>query len=493
MGESRGALYANKTESTLIKSGSGVVYGIVANSHSSGTIELTDGVQSGAVEASGTLTSSGEAAAASHAVSEIVSSGAMVAATHVESEVTASSVVATDTVTIGSITYTAVDTMDEGGSAYDVLIGGSDAKFLDNLKLAINATGLAGKEYGEGTVAHTQVVATTNAATTQRVRGRVPGTSLNAVASTSTGGTLTWADTTLGGGTGNSTAGVTTGAAEIVINTRTYTCVDALSESYGADPVVDQFKRGANEAAMLDNLKTIINLSGTEGTDYATGQTINDDVVAIDNSDTVQNFSARVVGTTPNTYATTTNMANTAWADTTLGGGTGNSNPGVTTTAATLTIGTRTYTYVVELSETSAGADYAVADQILYGANAAAALDNLKLAINASGTPGTLYSTGTTINLDVEATTNAATTQLVVAREAGTGGNSIATTETLANFAWGAATLANGAVETEARTMINTYSFPSGSGQLAFADPIAFSNGLFTTVGGTLDYTVIYR
>ena len=491
MTAARGALYANKTQSTLIQSGKGVVYGIVANSHSSGTIALTDGVQSGAVEASGTLTSSGAMAAASHAVTEITSSGASAEATHVVSTLTADAVVAGNVVVIGAITYTAVAGLVDGGSAYQVNIGTSTAKFLDNLKLAINGTGQIGVNYGDGTVAHTQVVATTNTATTQIVRGRVPGTSLNTVASTGTALRTVWEDTTLGGGTGDSVAGITTAAALIVINTRTYTLVDALSETYGADAIVDQILKGSSEATMLDNLKKAVNASGTEGTHYSTGTVVNADVVAIDNSDTVQDFIAKDVGAVPNTYPTTTTVANLAWADTTLGGGTANSNPGVTTAAATMVIGTRTYTFVVELSETS-GAD-AVADQILHGSAAANALDNMKLAINASGTPGTLYSTGTTINTDVEATTNTDTTQLVVARVAGTAGNAIVTTDTLANFAWGAGTLASGAVETEARVMLNTYTFPSGSGQLDLPTPVAFNNGLFTTVGGTLDYTVLYR
>lgn len=41
--------------------------------------------------------------------------------------------------------------------------------------------------------------------------------------------------------------------------------------------------------------------------------------------------------------------------------------------------------------------------------------------------------------------------------------------------------------------LINTYSFPSGSGVLAFPEPINFTTGLYLTVGGTLDYTVLYN
>ena len=93
------------------------------------------------------------------------------------------------------------------------------------------------------TPAHTQVVAVSSDATTLTVRGRVPGTSLNSVATTETFTNGSWADTTLGGGTGASDAGVTTGAATVTIGAITYTIVDELSETYGADAVAYQVKK----------------------------------------------------------------------------------------------------------------------------------------------------------------------------------------------------------------------------------------------------------
>jgi len=79
------------------------------------------------------------------------------------------------------------------------------------------------------------------------------------------------------------------------------------------------------------------------------------------------------------------------------------------------------------------------------GASAAVSLDNLKAAINASGTPGTEYFAGTEAHPDVIATTNTDTTQVVEAKLPGTAGNSIATTETSTHLSWGAGTLASGA------------------------------------------------
>lgn len=40
--------------------------------------------------------------------------------------------------------------------------------------------------------------------------------------------------------------------------------------------------------------------------------------------------------------------------------------------------------------------------------------------------------------------------------------------------------------------IINTYSFPSGSSVLEFPQPVAFTTGLYATIGGTADVTVIY-
>lgn len=82
---------------------------------------------------------------------------------------------------------------------------------------------------------------------------------------------------------------------------------------------------------------------------------------------------------------------------------------------------------------------------VALGANNAAALQNLYHAINADeGTPGTDYSTATTFNPYVRAYNVAAADLFVSARTPGTAGNAYTTTETGANIAWSAGTLANG-------------------------------------------------
>lgn len=113
----------------------------------------------------------------------------------------------------------------------------------------------------------------------------------------------------------------------------------------------------------------------------------------------------------------------------------------------TVTIGSKVYTFKTTLT--------GAADEVLIGASAAIALDNLKSAINATAGAGTTYGTGTVAHTQVTATTNTDTTQVVQAISYGTVGNAIATTETSAQLSWGAATLANGVDQTPAMVQAN--------------------------------------
>lgn len=355
MNNVRGALFQNITASQAVKIGAGKVYGVTVNSHSSGTMKLTDGVDDTAgAYATGVYTIAG---------------GSLTPAKFPESTLTsdATNVSVDDTVTIGSIVYRFKSTM---LAAYDVKIGADAATTLDNLKAAINASGTPGTEYFAGTLAHPDVVATTNTDTTQKVVSKVIGTANNTKATTETSSHLSWADTTLGGGTGTSVTGVATASSAFVLNGTTY---------------------------------------------YFTNQ----------------------------------------------------------------------------LSETVNGVASAVANEILWVTSDAVALDNMKLAINGTGTEGTDYSTGTDANPYVIATTNTNTAQTVQSITPGTLGNSYTTTATSVHASWGATTLTGGT--NAARLMINTYTFPTGSGIYTFPEPINFVNGLFFTVGGTLDCTVLYN
>lgn len=155
---------------------------------------------------------------------------------------------------------------------------------------------------------------------------------------------------------------------------------------------------------------------------------------------------------------------------------------GVFSNNETVTIGGRVYTFKTALTEARAaqtltgtnvfsngetigiaGVTYrmvtalsspAVPNEVLIGADLAASLDNLKLAINQGSTTyptaadnsgvGSTWSTGTVRHPSVRATTNTNTTQVVDAVTVGTDGNSIGVSESAANASWGAANLAGG-------------------------------------------------
>lgn len=102
----------------------------------------------------------------------------------------------------------------------------------------------------------------------------------------------------------------------------------------------------------------------------------------------------------------------------------------------TVTTGTKTYTFLTVLVN--------VDGNVLIGASASDSLDNLIAAINLGAGSGTLYAAATTANTFVYGTAGAGDTLVAYALDAGTAGNTIATTETAANASWGAATLAGG-------------------------------------------------
>ena len=155
----------------------------------------------------------------------------------------------------------------------------------------------------------------------------------------------------------------------------------------------------------------------------------------------------------------------------------------VFTDGETVTVGARTYTFVTALSSPS------VVDEVVLG-TLAVSLDNLKSAINATAGAGTTYSTGTLVHEQVTATTNTDTAQTVEALSGGTYGNEVATTETGANASFAATTLAGGA---DANTLLNnTMTFASGERNIELFEA-SFSVGLYATIGGTADITIVYN
>jgi hypothetical protein len=131
----------------------------------------------------------------------------------------------------------------------------------------------------------------------------------------------------------------------------------------------------------------------------------------------------------------------------------------------------------------------AQAFDVKIGADAAGSLVNLKKAINGSGISGTDYYAGTTTHNSVIATTITATTLVVQSLLLGTGGNSIATTETSSHLSWGGATLASGTGAT-GKIILNT--FVSVAATPYRLEPMAFTYGLYVDLSTTGDVTVIY-
>lgn len=300
----------NITETGLVIAGQGKVDKIIINSHSSGTLKLIDGFSNG-VAATTALTSSGAMVPADYATNTITSDG--------------TAVTDGDTVTINTTVYTAKTTLSyAGGKAYEVLIGSTadGSAFLANLKKAINGTGTPGTDYGIGTAVNADVVGDTLTGTTLKVWARTLGTAPNTYATTETSSHLSWADTTLGGGTGASDPGVTAAGATFTLDTITYTGVLRLAESIGMASVPYQVLWVTSEAVFLDNIKSAVNRAGTPGTDYSAATPIHPTVYATTNTNTVQTFVAKKIGTGGNSIATTETMANYAFTSTVMASGT---------------------------------------------------------------------------------------------------------------------------------------------------------------------------
>lgn len=242
-------------------------------------------------------------------------------------------------------------------------------------------------------------------------------------------------------------------AGTFVLGAETYSFVSALTEAYASavltsdtvnpadgDTVTvnDQIYRfesspsqandiqvdgGGNADVTLGNLVKAINGTGTEGVEYFAGTLPATDVTAGTVTAHATTVTANTLGVGPNSYAKAETSAHLDW-------------DGV---GAVFT----------------GGVD-AVANEILIGASAAATLDNVKSAVNASAGEGTVYSTGTTANAQATATTNTDTTQLFEAVDAGASGNSVVLTESSTHITVsGSGTLEAGADIGEIETTAN--------------------------------------
>lgn len=112
--------------------------------------------------------------------------------------------------------------------------------------------------------------------------------------------------------------------------------------------------------------------------------------------------------------------------------------------AETVTIGSVVYTWATTPTTT--------ANTVKVGATAAESIDNLVAAITAAAGSGTLYGSATVVHPQVTAV-RSSSTMVITALVKGTAANAYATTETMTNGSFGAATMAGGVDPTAAQTI----------------------------------------
>lgn len=273
-----------------------------------------------------------------------------------------------ETVTVGLLIYTFKNPF--VNSAGNVYTGASGTAARDNLFAAINRGAGEGTLYGGGTSANTLVIATGTSNP-----GSLRNIDLEAITAGEDGDDITI-----------STTGVH---------------ISVTPFAGGISEPAFSVKIGASASASIDNLIAAINLSGTAGTEYSTGTTINTLVSAAAGTGDTMDVDSFTGGTTANDIATTDTMTAGGWDGATL-----------------------------------SGAGASVAYEVQIGATAADTALNFQKAVNASGTAGTEYSTGTLADpiLLVPAEVSSAT--FTVATRIGADWTSFGSWQTGGNFAW---------------------------------------------------------
>ena len=138
-----------------------------------------------------------------------------------------------DTITIGNKTYTLKTALTASTTANEVLIAGTAAAALDNLKHAIDGSGTPGTDYGSETIAHTQVDGSTLTSTALTVVAIVADTAANAYVTTVDSLHLSWADPTLVNGGWVSATGTINGCVYSNDTTFTMTCTPTTTGQSG--------------------------------------------------------------------------------------------------------------------------------------------------------------------------------------------------------------------------------------------------------------------
>jgi flagellin len=356
-----------------------------------------------------------------------------VAATGTLTATGASSIAAGDTaLVIGTSTYRFV-ALGTAAAAGDVALGVNQTATLQNLKDAINGTGVAGAgTYIASAVAQTQVFAGAVTGTTLVINSLSNnGVTGNTYATTGgTGGNEAFGAATLGSGAVGDTV-TFSGAAS---GNKTYTFVAALSHSVAAQ--ANEVLVGT-QATSLTHLKEAIN--GTPsglGSDFGSGTTANANFTASDGTPgSSLVFNAVANGVAGNSNAVAVSAHGTVANANFTGGAAGTS----------VQIGTTTYNFVHQLSAT------ATANEVVAGTTLQS-LTNLAAAVNLASNGGT-YGTPTQANTLAQATVGGNNTSILFnAITPGAAGNQITATvsaqgtggsgTTIGTFANGAAAIA---------------------------------------------------
>lgn len=324
-----------------------------------------------------------------------------------------------EVITIGSKVYTLQASLTAGDG--HVKIGGTPTATADNLVAAITGGAGSGTTYGAGTTAHTTVTASASTGVVT-VTARSTGFAGNAVVTTTDSIEADWDAATLEGGADAFPVGGMVGQRVVFTGNTTPALAGA-------------------EAVVLSNTGTTLTFTSALPGSVAAGDTYTIEGAVFDTAINAlregKSFGEAPVGST---YANAL-VAKGAICKFLEGLGTQASQTltfsGQPSNTNTVVIGTKTYTFQTVLTNSDGN--------VLIGATAAASLNNLVAAINLGTGSGTTYAAATTVHPTCVAEATSATVLTVKARNAGTAGDAIVTTETCTNVAFGGATLAGGA------------------------------------------------
>lgn len=314
-----------------------------------------------------------------------------------------------DEVTIGSITYRFQSSLT--ATANRVKVGSTLVETMDNLVAAINGSGAAGTQYSPATRPHPDVTATAISTTAVRVTARIAGTAANGLATTDDSSNASW-------GSG----GLTGGVAAVMIPTL---------------PLTGEVPR---RLEMTEDEKWVSQTTGPGADEVSFDLAFPEGLVRYqqDSNDPITHRLAIRVRFDVRYRLSGSSNDWTYLSVQPSGRLTCSAQPG---NGETVTIGGKVYTFQTTLTGGNGN--------VWRGANLAAALSNLRAAINLGAGAGTAYSALTTEHPTVRATTLTSTQLTVEAKHLGhltgsLGNNEIAVSDALSNGSWSVSSLRGG-------------------------------------------------